>query len=157
VSSSAPVADLDRIAGHVYAARRAALLTHYLITNQENADDLPNPAKPASEAAEQTGAALRLLDSLGARPALVPVSRNPIPLAQLDTPDVRELLRLVREALPVAERIDKARGRALDAGSPFAVLGLDLAEEFEHLAIRLETEIFGPNDLRQGSSKDNTL
>ncbi len=27
--------------------------------------------------------------------------------------------------------------------------GLDLAESLEHLAIRLETEIFGPADVRQ--------
>jgi hypothetical protein len=65
------LAELDRIAGHVYAARRAALLTHYVITKRANDPSLPDPGTPANEAAEETGAARRPLDSLGARPARV--------------------------------------------------------------------------------------
>ena len=32
--------------------------------------------------------------------------------------------------------------------------GTDLAEGLEHLAIRLETEIYGPADLRQGPTRE---
>jgi hypothetical protein len=150
-SNGAPrLADLDRVAGHVHASLRAARLVQFLGTDDETdpADALRLMTEHGTIAGDEAGAALGLLSDMGARPAAIPAA-EPIALDKLDTPDVRELLRLVREALPVAERIDKARGRALAPGQPFAVLGVDLAEEFEHLAIRLETEIFGPADLRQ--------
>jgi hypothetical protein len=43
-------------------------------------------------------------------------------------------------------RPSKARPFPLQPGES---RGTDLAETLEHLAIRLETEIFGPADLRQ--------
>lgn len=151
MNTVATLPDLDRIAGHVHAAQRAARAAHYLLTNPEKRDDLPDPAPQVNEAGDETSAALRILATLGARRLALPVAA-PIPLAQLDTPDVRELLRMVREALPVAERIDRARGRALEPDQPFEVLGLDLAETLEHLAIRLETEVHGPTDRRQNGA-----
>ncbi len=52
----------------------------------------------------------------------------------------------------VAERLDQARGRALPPSFPLAegeTAGCDLAETLGNVAIRLETEIYGPADLRQ--------
>jgi len=123
----ATLPDLDRIAGHVHAAQRAARAAHYLLTNPENRDDLPDPAPQVNEAGDETSAALRLMATLGAR----------------------------RLALPVAERIDRARGRALPPNFPLAegeTAGCDLAETLGYVALRLETEIHGPADLRQNGA-----
>jgi len=149
VNTVATLPDLDRIAGHVHAALRGAVAVQAFTAPDATPEGAAQVPAQAVETAEQTRAALRLLADMGARPSRVPVPSNPIPLAELDTTDTRELLRLVREALPVAERIDRARGRALEPGQPFEVLGLDLAETLEHLAIRLETEVHGPADRRQ--------
>ncbi len=76
-------------------------------------------------------------------------------LANADTPDARELLALLRQAVAVAERVDAQRGRALPPSFPLAegeTAGCDLAETLGNVAIRLETEIFGPADVRQAGS-----
>jgi len=111
----------------------------------------------AREAAWKTYRAL--LDA-GAEPVDglgVPTTRaNPLcALAQADTLDTRKLLRLLREAVAVAERVDAARGHMV---APDAVLlpgesrGTGWAETLSELALRLKIEVQGPADLRQGSN-----
>ena len=149
----ASLPELERVAGHVHAAMRAATTAHVLSMPGAPPEDVAQAWEHAKGAATEAGHALGLLGSLGARPVAVPVA-EPIPLALLDTPDARELLRLLREALPVAERLDQARGRALPPGFPLAegeTAGCDLAETLGYVALRLETEIYGPADLCQSN------
>lgn len=145
---------LDRVAGHVHAAMRAARLAQYLATpGAAEPEEAAQAAERAGDAATEASAALGLLDGMGARPVASPVA-EPIPLALLDTPDARELLALLRQAVPVAERLDRARGRALPAGAellPEETHGLDLAETLSELALRLKIEVEGPTDRRQSS------
>ena len=98
----------------------------------------------ASVATEEIRAVVAALQAAGVTLRDAPAP-DPIPLRQLDTPDTRTLLAGVEALLPIAERIDAARGRALDrpvAGSA----GLDLAEELAQLAARLQLEIHGPGE-----------
>lgn len=69
-----------------------------------------------------------------------------IDLFQLDTPETRELLSLLERAQAVAERVDGARGRSLDASIPLAPgesRGCDLAEQVSYIAMRVRGEVHG--------------
>ena len=148
----ATLPELERVAGHVHAAMRAATTAHVLSMPGAPPEDAAQAWEHAKGAATEAGHALGLLGGLGARPAAVPVPAEPIPLALLDTPDARELLALLRQAVIVAERLDQARGRALPPNFLLAegeTAGCDLAETLGYVALRLETEIHGPADLRQ--------
>jgi hypothetical protein len=125
---------------------RAAKLAQFLARPGLPPEDTAKVGGRASDAADQAGHALDLLTRLGAWPGAVPVS-EPIPLELLDTPDAHELLALLRQAVTVAERLDRARGRALPADTellPKETHGLDLAEAVAELALRVETEVYGP-------------
>src|SRR5262249_14911032 len=79
---------------------------------------------------------------------------NAIPSHRLDTQNVRHLLDLLHEALPVAEEGDKERGRMVDAEMAAQLLpgdtpGMDLAEAVNRLILRLSTEIHGPQTGRE--------
>ena len=127
---------------------------HFLGMPGAPPEDVAQAWEHAKAAATEATAALGLLAGLGVRPAGVP-SASPIPLALLDTPDARELLALLRQAVTVAERLDQARGRALPPTFPLAegeTAGCDLAETLGYVALRLETEIHGPADLRQNGA-----
>jgi len=154
--SVATLPELERVAGHVHAALRAATAAHVMTMPEAPPEEAAQAMEHAKAAATEAGAALRLLNGLGARPAAVPEG-SPVPLHLLDTPDARELLALLRQAVPVAERLDQARGRALPPTFPLAegeTAGCDLAETLGYVALRLETEIFGPADRRQTESRD---
>ncbi len=158
-SNAATVAtlpELERVAGHVHAAMRAATTAHVLTMPGAPPEDTAQGWEHAKAAATESGHALGLLSNMGVRPAAVPAAA-PVPLHLLDVPDARELLDLLRQAVIVAERLDAVRGRALPPTFPLAegeTAGCDLAETLGNVAIRLETEIFGPADLRQGSSSE---
>lgn len=65
------------------------------------------------------------------------------PPAQVGTLDTRLLLMLLERALPVAERIDAARGRVMphDARIPSVMSkGTDLAAQVNDLVLRLRSE-----------------
>ena len=82
------------------------------------------------------------LEALGADFPATPQS-EPIPLHLLDTPDTRELLERLQAALPVAERIDAARGRSLNEAFPGDAKGLDLGDALAALIARMTTEVHG--------------
>lgn len=94
-------------------------------------------------------AALRGVEALGDRLrslGAVSVKSKPWPtldLLQLDTPDTRELLAGLEALVPVAERIDRARGRvvALRSGKTFPG---DLGAQLGQLKSRVALEVRGP-------------
>jgi len=153
----ATLPELERVAGHVNAALRGALLVQHLATpGAAEPEEAAGAADRAGEVAQAAGHALALLNGLGARPAAVPAPAEPIPLHLLDTPDARQLLDLLRRAVAVAERLDLARGRALPPTVellPAETRGLDFAEALADLFLRLEMEIHGPADLRQNGPR----
>ena len=149
--SVATLPELERVAGHVHTAMRAATMAHVLSMPGAPAEDAAQAWEHAKAAATEAGHALGRLNALGAR--ATPVPSHPVPLHLLDTPDARELLALLRQAVPVAERLDQARGRAFPAAVkllPHETRGLDLAETLAELALRLKIEVEGPSDRRQG-------
>lgn len=103
---------------------------------------------PAAETIEQTRAgawyALKDLVAAGAadprphRPAAVGPTETPLHL--LDTPKNRRLLNALVEAHQAALDVDAERG-IVDG----------FAEVIEHFAAQVQTEIYGPADLRQSS------
>jgi hypothetical protein len=153
VNTVGTLPELERVAGHVRAAMRAATFTHILTMPGAKPEEAAQGWEHAKAAATEASAALGLLGNMGVRPASVPTDA-PIPPHLLDTPDARELLDLLRQAVVVADRLDQARGRALPPSFPLAegeMAGCDLAEVLGNVAIRLETEIFGLADRRQDS------
>ena len=64
----------------------------------------------------------------------------PVPLHLMDTPANRELLRCLLLTMDAALAVDKERGHDGDG----------FAEVIEHFAAGVQTEIYGPADLRQG-------
>ena len=148
----ATLPELERVAGHVQAAQRLALLAHALTSPGTPPEENAWATDRAAEASEEAGAALALLQRLGVRAAPVPAQSEPIPLHLLDSPDVRELHALLRQAVTIAERIDQARGRAVSPSFPLGdgeTAGFDLAEGLQNIVLRLEGEAFGPADRRQ--------
>ena len=130
---------LTRAATHAHAALKAAGLTAVMAKREGAAQTIPW----AESARESARAALGELLAAGAEVPDQAPDPAPIPLHQLDTPDVRALAAGLRELLPIAERIDAARGRALPevvGGSA----GLDLAEDLAQMVARLELEAYGP-------------
>lgn len=96
----------------------------------------------ALDSLRQARGALR---EAGATPPVGARPPQPLPLHQLDTADTRALLAGVEALLPIAERIDAARGRAME--KPIAGRrGLDLAATVGELAARLRLEIHGPGE-----------
>jgi hypothetical protein len=68
-------------------------------------------------------------------------------LVALDTPASRRLLALLMETLEAAEQVDWERGRALDESVPLLPgesRGTDLAESISEIALRVRTEVHGP-------------
>ena len=125
---------------HAAAALRAGVASQGF----ERIGDDAGRRERAALCVEELRATCRALHAAGVTLRDAPAP-DPIPLRQLDTPDTRTLLAGVEALLPIAERIDAARGRALDrpvAGSA----GLDLAEELAQLAARLQLEIHGPGE-----------
>ena len=106
----------------------------------------------ANEANEQAQTTLRLVLQAGAaRPESVPPrpsDADPLrAMAQADTPDTRELLRLVREAVAVAERVDAARGHVVAPDVPLLpgeTRGTGWAETISNVVQRLKIEVEGP-------------
>jgi len=72
------------------------------------------------------------------RPAAEQPAETPLHL--LDTPANRELLRCLLLTMDAALAVDKERGHDGDG----------FAEVIEHFAARVQTEVHGPADLRQG-------
>jgi len=148
----ATLPELERVAGHVHAALRLSMQAQALTMPGGPPEEAAWATDRAAEASEEAGAALALLGRLGVRPAVVPAQSEPIPLRQMNTPDVRALLELLRQAVPIAERVDKARGRVVSPTFPLGdgeTAGFDLAETLQNIVLRLEGEAFGPADLRQ--------
>ena len=138
---SIPVGELDRLQTHAVAALRAAQHAELLarragaLTVEEQAD----------QAAENARAIVASLQALGARESSQAAAAlaHPIPFHALDTPEVRDMLTSLQAILPVAEKIDAARGRALEAPVGGSA-GCDLAEDVAQMIARLELEIYGP-------------
>jgi hypothetical protein len=106
---------------------------------------LAESASAAQKAVRETDLAADAIQALGAQPLRdLDVSRD-VALEQLDTPDTRALLVALSAALPIAERIDAARGRSLPEAMGGSA-GTDLAEDIGLLIARLELEIHGPSD-----------
>jgi hypothetical protein len=147
VSAAPPLAGaLDKLQTHATAGLDAALFSqgfHRRAMGHAGGQGY----EMAKLATENLRAVVGILQDLGAhedQQAKASLS-NPIPFLLLDTPDVRELLSGLQSLLPVAERIDAARGRSLEApvgGS----LGCDLAEDLAQLIARLELELYGPSE-----------
>ena len=70
----------------------------------------------------------------------LPATPTETPLHLLDTPANRELLRCLLLTMDAALAVDKERGHE----------GGGFAEVVEHFAARVQTEVYGPADLRQG-------
>ncbi len=136
--------ELDRIFVHAVACLRAASVAQ-IATDTDRAG-----SEYVDRATDEARAVVAALQAAGARdPAKASITPAPIPLHHLNTPDVRALLAGLEALLPVAERIDAARGRTLErvvAGPA----GLDLAEALSQLIARLQLEIHGPSDRLTG-------
>ena len=78
-------------------------------------------------------------DPLGDLPPVLRATETPLHL--LDTPANRELLRCLLLTMDAALAVDKERGHDGDG----------FAEVIEHFAARVQTEVYGPADLRQGN------
>lgn len=99
-------------------------------------------------ATEQIQATVSVLQSAGVSLPQRPPAHL-VELVHLDTPDVRALLALLEQALPIAERIDEARGRAL--ARPIAGRrGLDMAGRVSELVYRLQLDVYGPSEAVTG-------
>ena len=81
-------------------------------------------------------------DAVTDRPVAARPSETPLHL--LDTPANRELLRCLLLTMDTALAVDKERGHEGDG----------FAEVIEHFAARVQTEIHGPADLRQGGASE---
>lgn len=135
--------DLAGAARAIVAAQEAALLAQILIARGEPA----NAADAAHNAADKCSSAITRLMAAGVPSEAfdgVP-DNNPIRLDALNTPDVRALLDAVRALVPLAERVDQARGRWYPDAPPTDTKGTDLAETLHQLACRLHLEAFGPS------------
>jgi hypothetical protein len=127
----------------------ALLLEAQAAGEPPNADAL---LQAAYEANEHTQATHQLLYAAGGRAPEYdfprPSDADPLcALSQADTLDTRELLRLVREAVAVAERVDAARGHVVPADTPLLPgesRGTGWAETLSELALRLRIEVEGP-------------
>jgi hypothetical protein len=67
-------------------------------------------------------------------------------LANIDSPDARELLTVLQHALVIAERVDEQRGNSLPESfprSPSEPRGCDLAEDIGAMVLRLQSEVGG--------------
>lgn len=138
--------ETQHLAGAVRAvvAAQESALTAYALCQRSN----PAAASDAAQdAADKATDALRRLRAAGAPPEAfdgVPDS-NPLRLDQLDTPDVRALLDGVAALLPLAEKVDQARGRWYPDAPASDTKGTDLAETLHLLACRLHLEVYGPS------------
>jgi hypothetical protein len=68
-------------------------------------------------------------------------------LADMDTPAARRLLSLLEEAQAAAELVDAERGRTVGEDVPLQPgesRGTDLAEAISEIALRVRTEVHGP-------------
>ncbi|MBB6054114.1 hypothetical protein [Armatimonas rosea] len=142
-----PAEELDRLQTHAIAAMRAGSRAWHAA---RECGSLEGEAL-AKEARENSRAVVRGLQTLGACESdqAAAALAHPIPFHALDTPDVRQLLAGLEALLPVAERVDAARGRAcaeVIGGSA----GLDLAEDLVQLIARISLEIHGPGTEHTG-------
>ena len=144
--SGPDIGDLDRIAGSVNSALRAARVAEHLATSTDAAE-VATAHTFARSAGDAAASALSDLCRMGATVPGLPHSSKPIPLDKLDTPHVRELLAAMEAALPLAGRIDADRGRAMPVGqelSPGEPRGVDLADAVYEIVQRLRIEVHGP-------------
>lgn len=132
-------ADPVRLQTHALAALENVRLVQTLDHNPRAAEELGTIRDAARRAAEEL---TKVCAALAVDRAPVDLS-GAVPFHQLDTPDVRALAAGLRELLPLAERIDAARGRAL-AEVVGGSAGLDLAEDLAQMVARLELEAYGP-------------
>ncbi len=109
--------------------------------------DVSKAEEAAEEAAGKAGDTLRRLRLAGVpAEALSNVTAAPpLRLDQLDTPDVRALLDGIIALVPLAEKVDQARGRWYPDAPATDTKGTDLAETLHLLACRLHLEAFGPS------------
>ena len=138
-----PAGELDRLQTHAIAAMRAGSRAWHAA---RSAHSLEGEAL-SNEATENARAIVRGLQALGACESdqAAAALSHPIPFHALDTPDVRDLLTGLERLLPVAERVDAARGRAGESvigGSA----GFDVAEDLAQMIARLSLEVFGPSE-----------
>ncbi|WP_395089404.1 hypothetical protein [Armatimonas sp.] len=135
-----PAGELDRLQTHAIAAMRAGSRAWHAARESGSLDG----EALAKEARENARAIVRGLQALGACESdqAAAALSHPIPFHALDTPDVRALLAGLEKLLPVAERVDAARGRSLGSvigGSA----GCDVAEDLSLLIARLSLEAHG--------------
>ena len=132
-------ADPVRLQTHAAAALRSVAIVQEIDRRPDLAGELGTICDHARRAAEELR---KVCAALAVDRAPVDLS-GAVPFHLLDTPDVRALAAGLRELLPIAERIDAARGRAL-AEVVGGSAGLDLAEDLAQMVARLELEAFGP-------------
>ena len=136
------LAQLDRAMTFAHEGHRFTLLA-YALTRTGDALDTQAAHEALEQGTDNIANCVRTLKDLGGD---VHTYRKaePIPLDRLNTPDVRALLDGLRGLVPLADRIDEARGRSLDEAFPGDVKGLDLADALHSLVLRLEGEVCGP-------------
>ena len=144
--SSKPLSltSLDLATTHLTKAVRSARIAEaFAAPGHDMAEQIP---QYAGAAADGIGNALNILQQLGGTATHLP-QPEPIPLDKLDTPDVRALRDGLRALLPIAERVDASRGRALPPSMdvpPGASRGHDVADSLAMFVARLDMEIKGP-------------
>ena len=131
------VEELDRIAALCGTAERHCADAQRLAYSRR----FEEAEAAAGQAGEAAGWARLALESLGAKPPTGVVA-GAVPFHLLDTPDVRELLGVLERAMPIALRIDQARGRVVDTRQ--GVLGIDVAEALGQLVAKLALDVRGP-------------
>lgn len=146
--TTTPMNDLDKAAAHLHQSVKAARLAQYH-GERGNADNAGGSGKVAAEEGQK---AMDFLLSAGASLDKRPPSERmnaAIPLHLLNTENARRLLSALRNVLPLAEAVDRERGRVVDDAMAAQLLpgdtpGMDLAESVNELILRLRTEIHGP-------------
>lgn len=146
--SNLPQGTLDSLQTHAVAALESSMVSQALHARSGN----PKGEEMARSATENVRAMVGILHQLGAHEdqQAAAALAHPIPFHALDTPDVRQLLAGLEALLPVAERVDAARGRAGEVvigGSA----GLDLAEDMAQLIARISLEVHGPGEAVTGA------
>jgi hypothetical protein len=148
------MSDLDRAAAHLKRSIKAARLAQFHGKKSLGSSAVEMVGKEAAEEGEKAmGFLLAAGASLDKRPASARLD-DAIPLHLLDTDNARRLLLALRDVLPLAEAVDKERGRVVAPEMAAQLLpgdtpGMDLAESVNTLILRLRTEIHGPQTGRE--------
>jgi hypothetical protein len=136
-----PQRALDSLQTHAVAALDSSMVSQALHARSGN----PKGEEMARSTTESVRAMVGILQRLGAHEDQQSAAAlaQPIPFHALDTPDVRQLLAGLEALLPIAERVDAARGRA-GAEVVGGSAGFDLAEDLVQLIARISLEVHGP-------------